>query len=155
MEWLQIIIPLLVFMILVVPMGKYLYYVSTGNKAFGDKLFNKIDNFIYKICGINKDEEMNWKEYVLSLIVVNAVMVFIGYIILRTQNLLALNPNNIGGMEQGLTFNTIISFMTNTNLQDYSGESALSHFSQMIVIIFMMFTLLAKSKKITKKLCLR
>lgn len=140
MEWLQIIIPLVLFMLMVVPMGKYLYYVSTGEKAFGDKFFNKIDNFIYKVCGIDKDQGMNWKEYVISLIAVNAVMVFIGYIILRTQNFLMFNPNKIGGMEQGLTFNTIISFMTNTNLQDYSGESGLSHLSQMIVIIFMMFT---------------
>lgn len=140
MEWLQIIITLVLFMLLVVPIGKYLYYVSTGDKAFGDKFFNKIDNFIYKICGINKDEEMNWKEYVFSIIVVNAVMVFIGYLILRTQSLHILNPNKIEGMEESLSFNTIISFMTNTNLQDYSGESGLSHFSQMIVIIFMMFT---------------
>lgn len=140
MELLQIIIPLMIFMILVVPMGKYLYYVSTGDKVFGDTFFNKIDNFIYKICGIDKNEEMNWKQYILSIITVNAVMVFIGYLILRIQNLLILNPNRIGGMEQSLSFNTIISFMTNTNLQDYSGESGLSHFSQMIVIIFMMFT---------------
>ncbi len=83
---------------------------------------------------------MSWKEYVISIIVVNAVMVFIGYIILRTQGLHILNPNKIGGMEQSLSFNTIISFMTNTNLQDYSGESGLSYFSQMVVIIFMMFT---------------
>jgi len=140
MEWLQIIITLALFMLLVVPMGKYLYYVSTGDKVFGDKIFNIIDNFIYKICGINKDEEMNWKEYAFSVITVNAVMVFIGYILLRVQNLLILNPNKIGGMEQSLSFNTIISFMTNTDLQDYSGESGLSHFSQMIIIIFMMFT---------------
>lgn len=140
MEWLQIIITLVLFMLLVVPMGKYLYYVATGEKIFVDKFFNKIDNFIYKICGINKDEEMNWKEYVISIIAVNAVMVFIGYIILRTQNMHILNPNKTGAMEQSLSFNTIISFMTNTNLQDYSGESALSHLSQMIVIIFMMFT---------------
>ena len=140
MEWLQIIITLALFMLLVVPMGKYLYYVSTGDKVFGDKIFNIIDNFIYKICGINKDEEMNWKEYAFSVITVNAVMVFIGYVLLRAQNLLILNPNKIGGMEQSLSFNTIISFITNTNLQDYSGESGLSHFSQMIVIIFMMFT---------------
>jgi K+-transporting ATPase ATPase A chain len=140
MEWLQIIITLMLFMLLVLPMGKYLYHVSTGEKIFGDKFFNIIDNFIYKICGINKDEEMNWKEYIFSIITVNAVMVFIGYIIIRTQNLLILNPNKIGGMEQSLSFNTIISFMTNTDLQDYSGESGLSLFSQMIVIIFMMFT---------------
>ena len=139
MEWLQIIITLVLFMLLVVPIGKYLYYVSTGEKAFGDKFFNKIDNFIYKISGINKDEEMNWKEYVFSIIAVNAVMVFIAYLILRIQVIHILNPNNIGGMEQSLTFNTVISFLTNTNLQDYSGESGLSYLSQMIVIIFMMF----------------
>ncbi len=140
MEWLQIIITLLLFMLIVVPLGKYLYYVSTGEKTVVDKVFNPIDNFIYKICGINKEEKMNWKEYVVSIIAVNAVMVFIGYIILRAQGLLFLNPNKIDGMEQSLSFNTIISFMTNTNLQDYSGESGLSHLSQMIVIIFMMFT---------------
>jgi K+-transporting ATPase ATPase A chain len=127
-------------MLIIVPLGKYLYYVSTGEKTFADKLFNPIDNLIYKICRINKDEEMNWKEYVFSIIAVNAVMVFIGYIILRAQGGLFLNPNKIDGMEQSLSFNTIISFMTNTNLQDYSGESGLSHLSQMIVIIFMMFT---------------
>lgn len=140
MEWLQIIITLLLFMVILVPLGKYLYFVSTGEKTFADKIFNPIDNFIYKICGIDKYEEMNWKKYVFSIIAVNAVMVIVGYIILRVQNLSILNPNKIGGMEQSLSFNTIISFMTNTDLQDYSGESGLSHLSQMIVIIFMMFT---------------
>lgn len=140
MEWLQIIITLLLFMLIIVPLGKYLYNVSTNQKMFGDKFFNLIDNFIYKVCRINRDEEMNWKEYVVSIIAVNAVMIFVGYIILRVQGLLFLNPNKIEGMEQSLSFNTIISFMTNTNLQDYSGESGLSHLSQMVVITFMMFT---------------
>ncbi|EKQ53058.1 MULTISPECIES: potassium-transporting ATPase subunit KdpA [unclassified Clostridium] len=140
MEWLQIIISLLLFMLIIIPLGKYLYKVSTSQKMFGDKFFDIIDNFIYKVCRIKKDEEMNWKEYVFSIIVINAVMVFIGYIILRVQGFLFLNPNKIDGMEQSLSFNTIISFMTNTNLQDYSGESGLSHLSQMVVIIFMMFT---------------
>ncbi len=140
MEWLQIIITLLLFVLIVVPLGKYLYFVSTREKTFADKLFNPIDNLIYKICRINKDEEMNWKEYVFSIIIVNAVMIFTGYVILRAQGFLFLNPNKIDRMEQSLSFNTIISFMTNTNLQDYSGESGLSHLSQMIVIIFMMFT---------------
>lgn len=140
MDILQIVITLLLFMIIVVPLGKYIYKVSTSQKVFGDKVFNPIDNFIYKVCKINKDEEMNWKEYVFSIIAVNAVMVFIGYIILRLQGFLFLNPNKIGGMEPGLSFNTIISFITNTNLQDYSGESGLSILSQMIVIIFLMFT---------------
>lgn len=67
-------------------------------------------------------------------------MVFIGYLILRIQEIPFLNPNHIGAMEQSLSFNTVISFITNTNLQNYSGESALSYMSQMIVITFMMFT---------------
>ena len=71
---------------------------------------------------------------------VNAVMVFVGYLILRIQNVLFLNPNGIEGMDASLSFNTIISFMTNTNLQHYAGESGLSYASQMCVIIFMMFT---------------
>lgn len=140
MEWLQIIISLLLFMLIILPLGKYLYNVSTSEKMFGDKFFDIIDNFIYKVCKISKNEEMNWKEYVFSIIAVNAVMVLVGYIMLRVQGFLFLNPNKIDGMEQSLSFNTIISFMTNTNLQDYSGESGLSHLSQMIVIIFMMFT---------------
>ncbi|MDT8717797.1 potassium-transporting ATPase subunit KdpA [Clostridium sp. 19966] len=140
MEILQIIIPLVIFMLLVVPTGKYLYYVSTGEKAFGDKVFNPIDNFIYKICGIDKKEEMGWKKYVVVLILVNAVMTFAAYLVLRVQSYLFLNPNGIGNMEQSLTFNTVISFITNTNLQDYSGESGVSYLSQMIVMTFFMFT---------------
>lgn len=83
---------------------------------------------------------MNWKDYTLSLLMTNAVMVFVGYLVLRLQYVLFLNPNQIEGMEPTLSFNTIISFMTNTNLQHYSGESGLSYLSQMLVIIFMMFT---------------
>ena len=67
-------------------------------------------------------------------------MVLIGYAVLRLQGILFFNPNGIGAMEESLSFNTIISFMTNTNLQHYSGESGLSYGSQMGVIIFMMFT---------------
>lgn len=135
---LQIILTLAIFLILVIPMGKYMYHIATKQKTFADKMFNPIDNFLYKICGI-KREDMGWKKYAMSLVLANAVMVFIGYLILRLQNLLFLNPNGADGMEASLSFNTIISFMTNTNLQHYSGESGLSYLSQMMVIIFMMF----------------
>lgn len=136
----QIVIVLAIFMILVIPMGKYLYHIATNQKTFGDRLFDKVDNCIYKVCSIDKKKEMNWKQYALALVFTNAAMVFIGYIILRTQSMHIFNPSGIKGMEQGLSFNTIISFMTNTNLQHYSGESGLSYFSQMTVIIYMMFT---------------
>ena len=136
---LQLIVTMAIYMVLVIPMGVYLYHIAAGKKTFADPVFNRIDNGIYKICGINR-EGMGWKKYILHLLMTNAVMVFAGYLVLRLQGLLFLNPNDIGAMEPTLAFNTIISFMTNTNLQHYSGESGLSYLSQTLVIIFMMFT---------------
>lgn len=136
---LQILLTLAIFLILVIPMGNYMYHIATKQKTFADPVFNRVDNCIYKICRIER-QGMNWKQYALNLIMANAVMIFVGYLILRLQGVLMGNPNGIGGMEASLSFNTIISFMTNTNLQHYSGESGLSYLSQMLVIIFMMFT---------------
>lgn len=136
---LQIILTLAIFLILIIPMGKYMYHIATEQKTFADKVFDSVDRLIYKVCGI-KGENMGWKTYALTLLTANAVMVFVGYLILRLQNFLFLNPNGIDGMEESLSFNTVISFMTNTNLQHYSGESGLAYVSQMCVIIFMMFT---------------
>lgn len=125
--------------IIIFPMGWYLYKVAEHKPMLADKLFNPIDNVLYRVCGINT-EAMNWKRYALALLLTNAVMLLTGYAILRLQQFLPLNPNSISNMPADLSFNTIISFMTNTNLQHYSGESGLSYFSQMLVIIFMMFT---------------
>lgn len=136
---LQITLTLAVFVLAVIPMGRYMYHIAAGKKTFADPLFDRVDRGIYKICGIDR-KGMNWKTYVLSLLMTNAVMIFAGYLVLRLQHVLFLNPNGIEGMEPSLSFNTIISFMTNTNLQHYSGESGLSYLSQMLVIIFMMFT---------------
>lgn len=97
---LRIILTLAIFLILVIPMGKYMYHIATKQKTFADKMFNPIDNFLYKICGI-KREDMGWKKYAMSLVLANAVMVFIGYLILRLQNLLFLNPNGADGMGFG------------------------------------------------------
>ena len=135
----QIIVTLALYLVLVIPMGTYLYHIAAGEKTFADLVFNRVDNAIYKVCRITR-EGMNWKQYTLHLLMTNAVMVGVGYLVLRLQSVLLANPNQIEGMEPTLSFNTIISFMTNTNLQHYSGESGLSYLSQMLVIIFMMFT---------------
>lgn len=136
---LQIALTLAIFVLAVIPMGKYMYHIAAKKKTFGDPFFDRVDNGIYKICRIDR-KGMDWKTYALSLLMANAVMIFVGYLVLRLQHVLFLNPNGIEGMEPTLSFNTIISFMTNTNLQHYSGESGLSYLSQMLVIIFMMFT---------------
>jgi len=132
----QILITLLIYMVLVIPIGIYLYHVATKQRTFADPVFDRIDGMIYSI----NREDMHWKTYALNLLMTNAVMILIGYLVLRLQGLLFLNPNGIASMEESLSFNTIISFMTNTNLQHYSGESGLSYLSQTAVIIFMMFT---------------
>ncbi len=136
---LQIALILLFYMILVIPMGTYLYHIATYKKTFADSIFNKIDNFLYKICGVDPKSGMNWKKYTIAFIVTNICMMLVGYIFLRFQSINLLNPNGIENMGMALSFNTIISFMTNTNLQHYIGESSLSYLSQMAVITFMMF----------------
>ena len=136
---LQLVLTILIYVIMVIPVGIYLYHIAAGKHTFADPVFNRVDGVIYKISGINSQNGMNWKKYAFALLGTNAVMILLGYIILRIQSLPIFNPNGIGAMEESLSFNTIISFMTNTNLQHYSGESGLSYLSQMLVITFMMF----------------
>ncbi len=135
----QIIITLALLAALVIPTGKYIHKVITGEKSFIDPIFNKIDGLIYKLTGV-KRSEMDWKQYVVSLIVTNLVMALLVYLLFRIQGYLGLNPNENGNMEQSLAFNTAISFITNTNLQHYSGEWGLSYLSQAAAITFLMFT---------------
>ena len=137
---LQIILTILIYLILVIPVGIYVYHIAAGKHTFADPVFDRVDGVIYKLGGVNPKNGMSWKKYALSLIATNGVMILVGYIILRIQSIALFNPNGIGAMEESLSFNTIISFMTNTNLQHYAGESGLSYGSQLCVIIFMMFT---------------
>ncbi len=136
---LQLVLTILIYLIMVIPVGIYLYHIATGKHTFADPVFNRVDGVIYKVSGIDPQKGMNWKKYALALLGTNAVMILLGYIVLRIQSLPIFNPNGVGAMEESLSFNTIISFMTNTNLQHYSGETGLSYLSQMLVITFMMF----------------
>ena len=136
---LQLALTLILYLILVIPVGRYLYHIAAGKHTFADPVLDRVDGIIYKLSGVDPRKGMSWKQYAMALIGTNAVMMVLGYLILRIQSLPLLNPNGIEGMDPALAFNTIISFMTNTNLQHYAGESGLSYLSQMLVIIFMMF----------------
>lgn len=136
---LQLALTLIIYLILVIPVGRYLYHIAAGKRTFADPVFDRVDGVIYQLGGVDPRKGMNWKQYAMALVGTNAAMIAIGYVILRVQSIPLFNPNGIEGMEPTLAFNTIISFMTNTNLQHYSGESGLSYLSQMMVIIFMMF----------------
>ncbi len=136
---LQVALTLIIYMIFVIPVGHYVYHVASGKHTLGDPFFNRVDGFLYKLGGVQPEKSMNWKTYASSLITTNAVMILLGYLILRLQHLAPFNPNGIDNMPPALALNTILSFMTNTNLQHYAGENGLSYFSQMLVITFMMF----------------
>lgn len=135
----ELLLTIIIFLVLVIPVGTYLYHITAWKKTFADPVMNRVDGVIYKISGVDPKKGMTWWQYAIALLITNAAMILIGYVILRIQSLPIFNPNDIGSMEETLSFNTIISFMTNTNLQHYSGESGLSYLSQMLVITFMMF----------------
>ncbi|MNM71087.1 Potassium-transporting ATPase A chain [compost metagenome] len=137
---LQVIAVILLLVLLVKPVGTYLYYVFSNEPNWTDRIFGGIERGIYRLGGLKNRKGMSWKKYGISFLSTNIVLVAFGYFILRLQGGLLFNPNGIGAMEQSLSFNTVISFITNTNLQHYSGESGLSYFSQMAVITMLMFT---------------
>ncbi|MEK8213746.1 potassium-transporting ATPase subunit KdpA [Paenibacillus sp. FSL L8-0463] len=136
----QIVVVIAILLLLVKPVGTYLYHVFSNEPNRLDRIFGGIERGIYKVSGLKNREGMSWKTYALSFLSTNIVLVVFGYLVLRLQGGLPVNPNGITELEQTLTFNTVISFMTNTNLQHYSGETGLSYFSQMAVITMMMFT---------------
>ena len=108
---LQLALTIIIFLIIVIPVGRYMYHIATWNHTLADPVFDRLDGVIYKIGGVNPHQGMNWRQYALALVGTNAVMVAIGYLILRIQSVGIFNPNSIGNMEPTLAFNTIISFI--------------------------------------------
>ncbi|MCE3202746.1 potassium-transporting ATPase subunit KdpA [Paenibacillus sonchi] len=139
MSYIAIAITLLLSLLLARPVGLYIAQAFNYERTGLDRWFGWLEKPIYAIGGIRK-ENHTWKQYALAAVLSNAVMILVVYLIFRFQGMLPLNPSGIGSMEPTLAFNTAISFMTNTNLQHYSGESGLSYLSQMLAIVFMMFT---------------
>ncbi len=135
----SIVVVLLIAVLLAKPTGHYLADAFEYSPTRIDRLFGWLEKPIVRLSGIKK-ENQTWKQYALALILSNAFMILVTYTIFRIQHWLPLNPSGVAAMEPTLAFNTAISFMTNTNLQHYSGESGLSYLAQMLAIVFLMFT---------------
>lgn len=134
-----ILVTLLIVVALAKPVGLYLataFDYGSGSRL--NRVFGPVERLIYRLGGI-REENQSWKAYAASLICSNVVMIFLIYLVLRFQGLLPLNPSGIPNMEPSLAFNTAISFMTNTDLQHYSGESGVSYLSQASVLVFALF----------------
>jgi K+-transporting ATPase ATPase A chain len=137
-EILGIIIVFVLTVALSVPLGKYIARVYLGEKTITDGLFNPVEKFLFRFCGINPNEEMSWKQHLKVLLSINLVWFVLSMFVLMSQGWLPLNPDSNPGMTADLAFNTAISFVVNCNLQHYSGESGVSYFGQLL-LMFLQF----------------
>src|SRR5579862_9310038 len=136
---LQIVLVLAIALAIVVPFGMYMAAVFMQRRTFLDPVLDPVDNAIYRLGGVSR-EGQTWWPYVKAMLLTNLVMFIIQFIILETQQFLPLNPDGQGSVNPFLAFNTAVSFITNTNWQNYGGENTLSYFSQMFAIIWPQFT---------------
>jgi K+-transporting ATPase ATPase A chain len=137
MGWLQLAAFVVVLVALTKPLGLHLGRVlDPAGKTFLDPVLSPVERLIYRILGIDRSKEQDWKGYAVSLLVFSAVGLLFTYAILRLQHLLPLNPQRFGAVSSDLAFNTAASFTTNTNWQNYGGENTLSYFSQMVGLAF-------------------
>jgi potassium-transporting ATPase potassium-binding subunit len=135
---------LLTALLLALPLGRYLSNVYKGEKTVFD-FWIPVEKFIFKICKINDNAGMDWKQYLSAVLFINIIWFIWGFIILIFQGQLILNPAGNPSMEWSLAFNSTISFLTSTNLQHYSGETGATYLSQLTVFMFLQFVSAATS----------
>jgi len=135
--WIQLTFYILVLLLLTKPVGLYLVRVlEPGEKTFLDPVIKPMERLFYRLFGLNPAKEQDWKQYGLSLLAFSLVGLLFSYGLLRLQHILPLNPQGFGPVSPDLAFNTAASFTTNTNWQNYGGETTLSYFSQMVGLTF-------------------
>jgi K+-transporting ATPase ATPase A chain len=135
--WVQLALFVGLLVLLTKPIGIYLSRVlDPDGTTFLDPVLAPLERLLYRLFGIDRRSEQDWKGYTVSLIAFSLVGLLLTYAILRLQHILPLNPQNFGPVSPDLAFNTAASFTTNTNWQNYGGESTLSYFSQMVGLTF-------------------
>ncbi|WP_043005372.1 potassium-transporting ATPase subunit KdpA [Comamonas testosteroni] len=133
LPWMEFAAVLTAATLLTIPMGQWLA------RCFTSEHHGWLERLSYRAMGVNPQERMGWQRYGAALVLSNALMMLLGYGLLRLQGALPLNPLEIAAQAPDLAFNTAASFITNTNWQAYSGENSLSNATQMVVITFLMF----------------
>ena len=135
--WLQLTAFVGLLLLLTKPMGLYLFRVLDGEgRTFLDPVLKPVELLFYRLFRVDRKQEQDWKEYTISMLMFSLIGLLFTYLILRIQHLLPLNPQGLGPLSPDLAFNTAASFTTNTNWQNYGGESTLSYFSQMMGLAF-------------------
>lgn len=138
-EIIGIVAIFLITVLLAIPLGKYCSKIFSGAKTWTD-FMKPVESLIYRISGIDPEKKMDWKESMKAMLIVNFIFFLLAMVVLLTQSSHPFwNPDNISSMEATTAFNTAISFMTNTNLQHYSGETGASYLTQLFVFCFLQF----------------
>src|SRR5512141_3383826 len=139
--WVQLALFLGLLLLVTRPMGVYLHRVlDPQGKTFLDPLLKPVERLFYRVMQVDPRSEQDWKRYTVSLLLFSLVGAVFTYAILRLQHLLPLNPQRLGPVSVPLAFNTVVSFITNTNWQNYGGESTMSYLSQMVALAIHNFT---------------
>jgi potassium-transporting ATPase potassium-binding subunit len=135
-EIIGVIVMFAASVLLSIPLGRYIGKVYEGQKTWLDPLLNPLDKFFFKAGGIRPEKEMNWKQHLVALLTINFIWFVFSMFILMNMAWLPLNPDQNPSMSADLAFNTTVSFVSNTNLQHYSGESGVSYLGQLILMLF-------------------
>jgi potassium-transporting ATPase potassium-binding subunit len=130
--WIQIAIYFAVLTALVVPLGRFMARVFQGERTFLTPVLAPVERGLYRIAGVDETREQHWITYTVAMLLFNAAGFLCVYALMRLQGLLPLNPAGMSAVAPDLTFNTAVSFATNTNWQNYGGESTLSYLTQMV-----------------------
>jgi K+-transporting ATPase ATPase A chain len=131
-SWLQFAVVIAVVLVTAVPLGRYMARVYGDGPAPGDRIFLPVERFIYRLCRIDPATEQRWTTYAYALLGFSIFSFLAVYVLQRVQGSLPVNPAELPAVVPHLSFNTAVSFMTNTNWQSYGGESTLSHLTQML-----------------------
>jgi len=137
-EYIGIIVTYGITLLLAVPLGKYIAKVFAGEKTWTD-FMNPLEHFIFRLSGIDANKEMNWKEQMKAMLTISTVCLIYAFFALLFQDKLPLNPDHNPAQSPDLAFNTAISFLVNCNIQDYSGETGATYFTQLFVLMFLHF----------------
>ncbi|MBN8656650.1 MAG: potassium-transporting ATPase subunit KdpA [Anaerolineae bacterium] len=131
-NWIQIAVYLVVLIALAKPLGSFMAKVYEGKPTFLTRLLAPVERFIYRLSGVTPEEEMNWKTYAIAVILFNAFGLLAVYALQRFQAILPLNPMGLGAVTPDSSWNTAVSFVSNTNWQGYGGEVTMSYLTQML-----------------------
>ena len=126
----------IIMVLLAIPLGRYIGKVYNGDKTWLDFIFNPLDKLFFKVGGIKPQNEMTWQQSMVALLVINLVWFLLSMLVLMNMSWLPLNPDGNPSMTADLAFNTTVSFVSNTNLQHYSGESGVSYLGQLLLMLF-------------------